>query len=77
MDRKMEMIQALESHYKSLMDRRALDINTLIEKGDSVSLDLLIDNIQNYSHIVSQFNFVQKLKENLLQEKRNKEDNED
>jgi hypothetical protein len=68
MDRKMEMIQALESHYKSIMDRRALDINTLVEKGDSESLDLLIDNIQQYSHIMSQFNFVQKLKENILKE---------
>jgi hypothetical protein len=50
------------------MDRRALDINTLVEKGDSESLDLLIDNIQQYSHIMSQFNFVQKLKENILKE---------
>ncbi len=74
MDRKMEMVQALESHYKSLMDRRALDINTLVEKGDSESLDLLIDNIQNYSHIMSQFNFVQKMKENILQERMEKED---
>jgi hypothetical protein len=68
MDRKIEMIQALESHYKSMMDRRALDINTLVERGDSKSLDHLIDNIQQYSHIMSQFNFVQKLKENILKE---------
>lgn len=74
MDKKMKMVQALESHYKSLMDRRALDINTLVEKGDSESLDLLIDNIQNYSHIMSQFNFVQKMKENILQERMEKED---
>ena len=69
MDRKIEMINALESHYKSLMDRRALDINTLVERGDSESLDLLIDNIQQYSHIMSQFNFTQKLKENILKER--------
>jgi hypothetical protein len=73
MDRKVEMINALESHYKSLMDRRALDINTLVERGDSESLDLLIDNIQQYSHIMSQFNFVQKLKENVLKERQQDE----
>jgi len=73
MDRKIEMINALESHYKSLMDRRALDINTLVERGDSESLDLLIDNIQQYSHIMSQFNFVQKLKENVLKERQQDE----
>jgi len=73
MDRKIEMINALESHYKSLMDRRALDINTLLEKGDSESLDLLIDSVQHYSHIISQFNFVQKLKENVLKERQQDE----
>ena len=73
MDRKMEMIQALESHYKSIMDRRALDINALVERSDSESLDLLIDNIQQYSHIMAQFNFVQKLKENVLKEARQDE----
>jgi len=69
MDKKMKMVQALESHYKSIMDSRALDINTLVERGDSEYLDLLIDNIQQYSHIMSQFNFTQKLKENILKER--------
>jgi hypothetical protein len=68
MDRKMEMVQALESHYRSIMNRYALDINTLIEKADSESLDLLIDSVQKYSHIMTQFNFAQKLKENILKE---------
>lgn len=69
MDRKMEMIQALESHYKSLLDRRALDINTLIEVGSSESLDALINNIMHYSNVMSQFNFVQNLKKNILEER--------
>lgn len=73
MDRKIEMIQALESHYKSIMDRYGLDINSLLEKGDSESLDLLIDSIQQYSHVMTQFNFVQKLKENILKERRKDE----
>lgn len=67
MEKKLEMLKALESHYVSIMDRRALNINTLMEKSDSESLDLLIDNIQNYAHIMAQFNFVQKLKENVLE----------
>lgn len=67
MDRRMTMIGALESHYKSLMDRRALDINNLLEESDSESLDLLLDNIQQYSVILSQFNFVQKLKEKTME----------
>jgi uncharacterized membrane protein len=67
MDKRMTMIGALESHYKSLMDRRALDINNLLEESDSESLDLLLDNIQQYSVILSQFNFVQKLKEKTME----------
>lgn len=68
------MIRALESHYRSILDRRALDINRLLEKDDSESLDLLIDNIQYYSNALNQFNFVQKLIENL---NKSDEDNED
>lgn len=63
---KMIMIGALEFHYKALMERRALDINGLLEKNDSASLDQLIDNIEQYSHLLNQFNFVQKLKQNAL-----------
>ena len=67
------MIRALESHYRSILDRRALDINRLLEKDDSESLDLLIDNIQYYSNALNQFNFVQKLKENVLKERQQDE----
>jgi len=74
MIKKSEMIRALESHYRSILDRRALDINRLLEKDDSESLDLLIDNIQYYSNALNQFNFVQKLIENL---NKSDEDNED
>ena len=72
MNKQLIMINALESHYKSLMDRKALDINSLLEKNDSASLDNLIDNIQDYSDLLNQFNFVQKLKEKAMES--NKED---
>lgn len=71
---KMIMIGALESHYKSLMDRKALDINSLLEKNDSASLDQLIDNIQQYSNLLNQFNFVQKLKEKAMESSKQDED---
>ena len=67
MDKKMTMISALESHYKALMDRIALDINTLLDGGDSESLDLLAENVKEYSSILNEFNFVQKLKEKSLE----------
>lgn len=71
---KMIMIGALESHYKSLMDRKALDINSLLEKNDSASLDQLVDNIQQYSDLLNQFNFVQKLKEKAMESSKQDED---
>jgi hypothetical protein len=71
---KMIMIGALESHYKSLMDRKALDINSLLEKNDSASLDQLIDSIQQYSNLLNQFNFVQKLKEKAMESSKQDED---
>lgn len=67
MDKKMTMISALESHYKALMDRIALDINSLLDGGDSESLDLLAENVKEYSSILNEFNFVQKLKEKSLE----------
>lgn len=67
MDKKMTMISALESHYKALMDRIALDINALLDGGDSESLDLLAENVKEYSSILNEFNFVQKLKEKSLE----------
>lgn len=72
MNKQLIMINALESHYKSLMDRKALDINSLLDKNDSASLDDLIYNIEEYSSVLSQFNFVQKLKEKAMES--NKED---
>ena len=67
MNKQLIMINALESHYKSLMDRKALDINSLLDKNDSASLDDLIYNIEEYSSVLSQFNFVQKLKEKAME----------
>jgi hypothetical protein len=67
MDKKMTMISALESHYKALMDRIALDINALLDGGDSESLDLLAENVKEYSSVLNEFNFVQKLKEKSLE----------
>jgi hypothetical protein len=61
------MISALESHYKALMDRIALDINALLDGGDSESLDLLAENVKEYSSVLNEFNFVQKLKEKSLE----------
>lgn len=63
----MTMISALESHYKALMDRIALDINALLDGGDSESLDLLAENVKEYSSVLNEFNFVQKLKEKSLE----------
>ena len=60
------MINALESHYSSLLDRTALNINKHLEGGGSESLDLLIENIEEYAHVLNQYNFTQKLKENLI-----------
>jgi len=57
----------LESHYKALMDRIALDINALLDGGDSESLDLLAENVKEYSSVLNEFNFVQKLKEKSLE----------
>jgi hypothetical protein len=67
MDKRLTMINALESHYKALMDRQALDINNLLDESDSGSLDMLIHNVQNYSSVLNQFNFVQKLKEKAME----------
>jgi hypothetical protein len=67
MDKRLTMINALESHYKALMDRQALDINNLLDESDSGSLDMLIHNILNYSNVLNQFNFVQKLKEKAVE----------
>lgn len=66
MSNKQEMITALESHYKAALDRKALDVNSLIGGGNGDSLDLLIDSIEEYTTILNQFNFVQKLKEKLI-----------
>jgi hypothetical protein len=49
------------------MDRQALDINNLLDESDSGSLDMLIHNVQNYSSVLNQFNFVQKLKEKAME----------
>jgi hypothetical protein len=67
MDKRLTMINALESHYRALMDRQALDINNLLDESDSGSLDMLIHNVQNYSSVLNQFNFVQKLKEKAME----------
>lgn len=67
MNKKMEMINALNSHYAALLDRLALDINKDLEGQDSQSLDVLTNSIKLYSDALNQYNFVQKLKENLIQ----------
>lgn len=67
MNKQMIMIGALESHYKSLMDKNALDINALLDNNDSESLEKLIESIEQYSILLNQFNFVQKLKERSME----------
>lgn len=67
MNKQMIMIGALESHYKSLMDKNALDINALLDNNDSESLEKLIESIEQYSVLLNQFNFVQKLKERSME----------
>ena len=62
----MNVIQAAESHYKSLMDRYALELNRLVGSSDSDALDRFIDAIQKYEHALSQFNVVQNLKAQII-----------
>jgi hypothetical protein len=73
---KNEMVSALESQYKARLDRLSLDINNSLNNQGSGTLDFLTDLIEEYTTTLNQFNFVQKIKENILQEKWNKEDNE-
>lgn len=74
MDNSIEMLNALESHYKAQLDRISLDINNTLRGGNgSGTLDYLVDSISEYSSALSQFNFVQKLKENVLKEGRRDE----
>ena len=74
MDNSIEMLNALESHYKAQLDRISLDINNTLRGGNgSGTLDYLVDSISEYSSALSQFNFVQKLKENVLKEVRQDE----
>ena len=62
----MNVIQAAESHYKSLMDRYALELNRLVGSSDADALDWFIDAIQKYEHALAQFNVVQNLKAQIL-----------
>ena len=62
----MNVIQAAESHYKSLMDRHALELNTLVGSSDSDALDRFIDAVQKYEHVLAQFNVVQNLKAQII-----------
>lgn len=62
MNKNNQMLIALESHYKHLMDRHALDIGNFMSETDSSSLDELISSIEKYCHVLDQFNFVQRLK---------------
>ena len=73
MNKRQDMIKALESHYQALLDRKALDINYFLNGGDGDSLDDLIDSVEEYSAILNQFNFVQKLKENLVKSEKSDE----
>ena len=41
--------------------------------GDGDSLNDLIDSVEEYSAVLSQFNFVQKLKENLVKSEKSDE----
>lgn len=66
MNKKLEMINALESHYSSILDRSALDINKHLEAGGSESLDKLVESVDAYANTLAQYNFTQKLKENII-----------
>jgi len=62
----MNVIQAAESHYKSLMDRYALELNRLVGPSDAGTLDSFIDAIQQYERALAQFNVVQNLKAQMV-----------
>ena len=66
MNKKLEMINALESYYSSLLDRSALDVNKFLEAGGSDPLDMLTKSIEAYTSALNQYNFTQKLKENII-----------
>lgn len=61
-----EMVSALESQYKARLDRLSLDINNSLNNQGSGTLDFLTDLIEDYTATLSHFNFVQKLKENII-----------
>ena len=73
MDKNYQLLGAAESHYKSLLDRYSLLISDLMTKGDTTSLDKLVDTIGEYTYILNQYNFLQRMK---VQGKETKEENE-
>jgi|TARA_Y100000004_G_scaffold161334_1_gene189336 hypothetical protein len=73
MDKNYQLLGAAESHYKSLLDRYSLLISDLMTKGDTASLDKLVDTIGEYTYTLNQYNFLQRMK---VQGKETKEENE-
>lgn len=73
MDKNYQLLGAAESHYKSLLDRYSLLISDLMTKGDTASLDKLVDTIGEYTYTLNQYNFLQRIK---AQGKETKEENE-
>jgi hypothetical protein len=74
MNKKNQLLNAAESHYRSLLDRYTLSISNIVERGEASGdkdLDQLIDNIQKYTNILSQYNFIQRLKAQSPKEEEN------
>lgn len=65
-NKKAQLIAALESHYKAKLDEFTLDINYYLDTEPN--LNELITSIGLYTKVMSEFNFVQRLKEQMIQD---------
>ena len=59
------LIQAAESHYKSLMDKYALCLNACMG-SDQPDLDKFLGSVEQYEQALAQFNVIQTIKSQMV-----------
>ena len=59
------LVQAAESHYKSLMDKYALGLNSCIVSYHP-DLDKFLGSVEQYERALAQFNVVQNIKAQMV-----------
>ena len=59
------LVQAAESHYKSLMDKYALCLNACMG-SDHPDLDKFLGSVEQYERALAQFNVVQNIKAQMV-----------